>query len=321
MPARAPVAVAVVSWNTRQLLDRCLASLRTDHEAGRAEVWVVDNASDDGSPDLVRDRHGWAQLVEPGENVGFGAAVNLVAARTRAPWVAAANADVEVTPGALEALLAAGEREPRAGAVAPRLVLPDGSTQHSVHPFPTLPVLLAFNLGVHRVVPGLGDRLLLEGRWQPERGREVDWALAAFLLVRRRAFEDVGGFAEEQWLYAEDLDLGWRLARAGWTTRYEPRAVVRHRSGAAAERAFGDDALARQTAASYAWLLRRRGLARTRASAAVNLVGAAARAAGLAPLARLAPGRFAEARAGARRWARLHREVGLGPREALERHR
>jgi N-acetylglucosaminyl-diphospho-decaprenol L-rhamnosyltransferase len=310
------VAVAVVSWNTRALLERCLTSLQPDADAGRAEVWVVDNASADGSAELVRERFGWVKLIACEENLGFGPAVNRVAAETRTPWIAPANADVELEAGALATLLAAGERHPRAGALAPRLVLPDGSTQHSVHPFPTLPFALAFNTGLAAIVPGLGDRLCLEGTWRPEREREVPWAIAALLLLRRAAWDQVQGFSESQWMYAEDLDLGWRLGRRGWRTVFVPRAVVRHRSGAATSQAWGSDLDARWMASTYAWMLRRRGVVRTRLAATLNLVGAAARLAIYSGLTRFDAERYLPRRDELRRWIGLHR-IGLTSRGAL----
>ena len=256
------VTIAVVSWNTRELLERCLESMRADAEAGRAEVWVVDNASSDGSADLVRERFGWVELIASERNLGFGNAVNAVAARASAPWLAPANADIELLPGALEALLAAGRAHPEAGALAPTLIVPDGSIQHSVHAFPSLGLALAFNSGAAAVVPGLGDRLCLERRWDPVREREVDWAHGAFVLVRRAAFDAIGGFDTEQWMYAEDLDLAWRLARAGWPTRFVPRARVRHEVAAATSQRFADDERAAQhMAAAQDWMVRRRGRA------------------------------------------------------------
>src|SRR5690349_17927035 len=117
-----PVAVAVVSWNTRALLDRCLSSLRSAVDDRLAEVWVVDNASSDGSAAMVAERHPWVRLVASPENLGYGRAINLVAARTSSPWLVASNADVAVRGDALARLLAAGEGDPGAGAVAPRLV-------------------------------------------------------------------------------------------------------------------------------------------------------------------------------------------------------
>ena len=272
----AEVAAAVVSWNTRELLERCLRALEPDVRAGLAEVHVVDNGSTDGSPALVRERFPWAALAEPGENLGYGCAVNLVAGRTSTPWLAAANADVEVEPGALERMLAAG-RESGAGSVAPRLILPDGSTQHSVFGFAGLPSLLAFNGGLHRVVPALGERLLIPGHWDPERRRTVPWAMGALLLLRREAFEAVGGFDPAQWMYAEDVDLAWRLGRRGWHTLYEPSARVRHASAASTSQAFGARPEERWMMASYDWIERRRGRLRRVATALINLAGAAAR--------------------------------------------
>jgi GT2 family glycosyltransferase len=270
----AQVAVAVVSWNTRDLLEACLNSLRPDAEAGLTDVWVVDNASDDGSPDLVRDKFPWVELIASEENLGFGRAVNAVASRTDAPWLGVANADIRLHDGALRKLLDAGERDPEAGAFAPRLILPDGSTQHSVFPFPSPAVSLAVAFGLTKRV---GDRLLLPGAWDETRERRVPWAVAAFLLVRRGAWDAVGGFDEQHWMYAEDLDLGWRLARAGHPTRYVPGAEVEHEHGAATEKAWGDERALRWQRNSYAWMLRRRGWLLTRSIALIELCGAAVR--------------------------------------------
>jgi N-acetylglucosaminyl-diphospho-decaprenol L-rhamnosyltransferase len=270
------VAVAVVSYNTRELLLRCLESLSRDVDDGRAEVWVVDNQSTDGSIEAARAAAPWATVLDPGENLGYGRAVNLVAGRTGEDWLLAVNADVALEPGALEALLDAGS-DAGVGCVAPRLILGDGSTEHSVHPFPTVPLTLAFNLGVHHLSRSVGDRLCLEGRWDARRARDVPWAIGACLLLRRTAFDQAGGFDEQQWMYAEDLDLQWRLRQGGWRTRYEPAARVRHESGAAASVAFGDQRAGRFMAASYSLLRRRRGAARMWITAAINIAGAALR--------------------------------------------
>lgn len=318
MPAA--VAIAVVSYNTRELLDRCLHSLRADAEAGRAEVWVVDNGSSDGSPDLVAAGHPWVRLHAAGENLGYGPAVNLVAARTRTPFLAAANADLRVHDGALDALLAAAERAPRAGAFAPRLLVPGGATQHTVHPFPTLGLALLLSTGLATRRPWAA-RLPMEGHWDPDAERDVDWAHGAFLLVRRAAWDAVGGFDAGQWLYAEDLDLCWRLRRAGWTTRYVPAARVDHAVSAATAGRWDDAERAVRTQRSaYAWMLARRGAAYTRLNALLNLAGPALRASADAAGARIAPARFAARRDVQRRYVAMHR-TGLEPAAALRGHR
>ena len=310
----APVTVAVVSWNTRELLLRCLGSLAPEVDAGRAEVWVVDNDSVDCSAAAVRESAPWATLIETGSNLGFGRAVNLVARQTKSEWVACANADVALQPGTLAALIAAGA-EPRVGCVAPRLVLPDGTSQYSLHSLPTIPFTAALNAGLHRVSRRLRESMLIPGLYDLDRARDVPWAVGAFLLLRRTAYEAVGGFDERQWMYAEDLDLGWRLRERGWVTRYEPRARVRHASGAATAAAFGDARLERFTRETYAVILRRHGLARTRITAAINLAGAAARAVWMSPLAAVAA-RWRGPLADNRQWLAAHRQ-GLRSRAAL----
>jgi GT2 family glycosyltransferase len=319
--AGAHVAVAVVSWNTRDLLRRCLESLHAEAEAGRAQVWVVDNASSDRSAEMVRDEFPWVELVASRENLGFGPAVNLVAGRTSTPWIAVANADIALQGDALEVLLAAGQSDPGAGAIAPRLVLPDGSTQHSAFAFPTITFNAVVASGIGRVVRPLGERFLLLGTFDGDKPRRVPWAVAAFLLVRREAWDAIGGFDEHQWMYAEDLDIGWRLHEAGWATRYEPRARVLHESSASTVQAWGDGGnVERWQRSTYAWMLRRMGPTRTRAGAALQVAGQAVRLGLLAPAARVAPGRYASRRDAARWWLRLHR-AGLTSRSRLESHR
>jgi N-acetylglucosaminyl-diphospho-decaprenol L-rhamnosyltransferase len=275
MPA--PVTIAIVSWNTRELLVRCLESLQPEVGAGRADVWVVDNASSDGSAEMVRERFGWANLIASEENLGFGTAINLVAGRTSSDWIAPANADIALRPGALQTLLETGARDPGAGAIAPQLVLPDGSAQHSVFAFPTVVFSLLLALGAYRFSAALGDRMAIPGHWNAHRARRVPWAIAAFLLVRREAWDQVGGFDERQWMYAEDLDLGWRLHEAGWATRYEPRALVDHESAASTTQLFGQELAPHWQRSTYGFIARRQGLGYARAVALLNLVGAIVR--------------------------------------------
>ena len=307
------VVVAVVSWNTRDLLNRCLDSLHPDAQAGRAEVWVVDNVSTDGSPAMVRERHPWARLIESGENLGYGRAINLVASRTESEWFAFSNAYIEVHPGALVRLVEAGERDPRAGVIAPRLISPDGTTQHSVWPFPSVAATAAQNVGPRGLSRGLGERMLVRGMWDPEQPRRVPWAEGAFLLVRRSAWDEIGGFDPEQWMSAEDLDLGWRMQEAGWATRYEPAAAMDHVGSAATRQVWGDEVPVHWQRVAYSWMCRRRGRVRTAAVGFLNLVGSAARLGAYLVLRR--------ERVGPQwNWTRVHL-FAFAPRRVLERYR
>ena len=288
---------------------------------GLADVWVVDNASTDGSAEMAAAEFPWATVVASTENLGFGPAVNLVAERTRSGWIAISNADIEVTAGSLSRLLATGARDPEAGIVAPRLVLPDGATQHSVYAFPTLPYTLLFNSGIWRLSPRLADEMALEGHWNPDRARAVDWALGAFLLMRRPAWDAIGGFDPGQWMYAEDLDLGWRAARAGWKTCFEPAAIVRHHGAAATSQLWGDARDVQWQRSTYGWMLRRRGPLVTRTFGLMNTAGAAVRA-GLLTVPALVLGGPWRAKWGTmRRWLRLHSANLRAPRSELDGHR
>jgi len=315
---RPPIAIAVVSTNLRDLLAACLRSMHPDVAAGLAEVWVVDNASTDGSAEMVRGDFPWVKLIASETNLGYGRAINLVAERTESAWLAPANEDIELRPGALTKLIEAGEAHPNAAVIAPRLELPTGGTQHSVFSFPTLTFTVFFNLGLHRLSRRIADRLCIEGMWDSTHSREVPWAIATFMLIRREAWTAVGGFASDQFIHSEDLDLAWRFRGAGWKSRFEPEATVFHVGSAASKKAFGADLWTRWMAASYSWMARRRGVANAWAVATVNVVGAAARWAIFAPLARIAPDRFAPAKAAAAEWVKVHR-VGLRSRRALLR--
>jgi N-acetylglucosaminyl-diphospho-decaprenol L-rhamnosyltransferase len=312
-----PITVAIVSWNTRALLARCLESLTPDVDSGIADVWVVDNASSDGSADLVREQFAWANLVASEENLGFGSAANLAASKTDSEWIAIANADIAVHPGALATLLEAGARDPRAGALGPRLRMPNGRTQHSVGAFPTITFSLLHASGAFRFQSPIADRFAFPERWDSERRRRVPWAMGAFLLVRREAWDQVGGFDERQWMYAEDLDLGWRLSQAGWATRYEPLAMVEHEVAAATSQQFGDERAPIWQRATYGCIARRRSPTYARAVAFVNLLGALGRWPKNILRSRGHPD-GAEWRAGYRRWLRVHLNA-LDPREDVAR--
>jgi N-acetylglucosaminyl-diphospho-decaprenol L-rhamnosyltransferase len=140
--------------------------------------------------------------------------------------------------------------------------------------------------------------------------------VGALLLVRRRAWEAAGGFDERQWMYAEDLDLGWRLHQAGWATRYEPRAHVDHEHGAATTQLFGVEVAPHWQRSTYGFIARRRGRANARAVALLNLVGAVWRWARVAVRSAGQP-ELAELRRAHARWIGVHL-AALRPGAGLE---
>jgi len=267
--------IVVVNWNTRDELECCLRSLAVSASSGIVTVTVVDNGSTDGSREVVSSRYPWVTLLCPSTNLGFGPAVNLGAAGGSAPWVVAANADIEIVEWPLERVLEDMDRH--ISVVAPQVRRTTGVLEESVYRFPSVWATLAANLGLHRIDHRVG-RWLTSGGWRPNREGRVDWAVGACLLIRRPAFEAVHGFSNEQWMYAEDLDLCYRLAGCGQATMYTPEIVVLHHHGASTEQAFGAaEGTAAVTGAYYDWLEARRGRAVKWAVGIITLSGAIAR--------------------------------------------
>lgn len=226
--AGARVSTVVVSFNTRDHLLRCLASLEASLVP--LEVIVVDNASGDGSADAVAERFPATRLVRNAENVGFARASNQGLALARAPYVLLLNSDAEVRPGAVEAMVALLEARPHVAAVGPRTVSGDGAVQVSFGP-PLRPV---HEWRQRRLVRGVRARrpaALRRAAALAGVEREPAWLSGSCLLARRDALAAMGGFDEDFFLYEEDVDLCHRLRRAGWTLVFTPAAEVVHHLG------------------------------------------------------------------------------------------
>ncbi len=231
--------VVVVSYNVAPLLARCLESIRQAGEslAGQCErldVVVVDNASTDGSAELVRARFPEVRLIVNARNLGFGAACNQGAAAD-ADYVLFLNPDAALTPGALPALLARVRSTPRAGMAGPRVTYSDGRPQPTRRRFPTLGALLLESTPLEWRRPGWGPLRRYHMADRPAYdAAPVDWLSGACLLARKAAFDEAGGFSPSFFMYFEEVDLSRRMAAYGWQTWYEPDAhVVHHHSRSA----------------------------------------------------------------------------------------
>lgn len=221
--------VVVVSYNSGAHLADCLGSIVGDRSV--ASVVVVDNGSSDDSSSVVA-RFPSVRWLPTGVNLGFGRAANRGIAATAAPVVVVLNPDTVVHAGAIGALTAALAADPRLGVVGPTVRNPDGTTYPSARAFPSLVDAMGHAF-VGLVRP--------DNRWtrryrNPDRvdGR-VDWVSGTAMALRRSAVEQVGGFDEDYFMYVEDVDLCWRLRRAGWHAAVVPSAEVLHHIGASSE--------------------------------------------------------------------------------------
>ena len=242
-----PVRVVVVTWNSADVLPGFLSSLR-EATASPYEVVVADNASPSGIPSVPGD----VRLLETGGNLGYGKAANLGASGFDGDWLVVANPDVTWSPGALDALLAAAARWPEVGCLGPAIRTTDAKLYPSARAFPSLG-------------RGLGHAVF--GWWWPanpwtksyraEVGSPVEgttgWLSGSLMVVRREAWEQVGGFDPKFFMYCEDMDLCRRLAEAGWQNVYVPSAVITH-VGGHATRGASSEMLREHHKALYTYL-------------------------------------------------------------------
>jgi N-acetylglucosaminyl-diphospho-decaprenol L-rhamnosyltransferase len=228
------VGAVIVNYNAGEHLRHCVQSLRAD---GVAEIVVADNDSRDGSERAVAEADPEVVVLRTGDNLGFGTAANRGVAATTSPYVLIMNPDVVVEPGTVKCLATALDEDPNLAAVGPRITNLDGSRYPSARRFPDLPVAAghAF-LGFVWPENPFSRAYKLADR-DHTRAQPVDWLSGACLLVRRTAFREVGGFDEAYFMYVEDVDLCWRLWRAGWRVGYEPAATVVHTVGVSSDQA------------------------------------------------------------------------------------
>ncbi len=236
---RVSLSVCVASWNVREHLERCLRSV-AENSGEEAETIVVDNASRDGSAEMVAELFPGVRLIANRRNRGFAAAVNQALAVARGRCLLLLNPDTVVRPGAFREMTDFFARRPGAGAAGCRLLEPDGRVQPSVRSFPTFASALErFTiLGRLRLLPGVRRRYLRED-FDYRSPAEVDQVMGAALFLRREALEEVGFLDERFFLYFEEVDLCRRLKSAGWEIWYNPRAAVVHYGGASFEQAAG----------------------------------------------------------------------------------
>lgn len=228
------VSAVVVNYNAREHLLECVRSLRAE---GVDDVVVVDNDSADGSTWALEAVDADARVVATGANLGYGTAANRGAAVATGDLILVSNSDVVYEPGSVKALADALAADPAVGIVGPLVENVDGTVYPSPREFPDLKVAMGHAF-LERVAPGnpytRRYRMLDFDRTSPA---AVDWVSGACFLVRRRAWDDLGGFDEAYFMYVEDVDLCWRARRAGWGVAFEPAARVTHVQGVSSDQA------------------------------------------------------------------------------------
>ena len=230
LPRKVKVSIIIINWNTKKLLAECLDSVSEFAADVSNEIIIVDNASEDGSQEMVKKFYPHVQLVENDQNTGFAKANNQGVKLSSGEYVLLLNSDARLTASSLQNLLELAEKNPAIGLVGARLLNPDGSFQASHTPFPTL-------WKEFLILSGLGR--LFADSWYPSRGAEVekgvqqvDYVEGACLFCRKDIYLQVGGLDEAYFMYAEEVDLCFAIKKAGYQVWYHPEACIIHHGGA-----------------------------------------------------------------------------------------
>jgi GT2 family glycosyltransferase len=222
-------SVVIVTWNSASDIRDCLDSMSS---SGNLEVIVVDNASTDSTAAILQTYRG-IKVIRNGSNRGYAHANNQGILQASGEYILLLNPDARIEPGSLELLTGFLDRTPRAGAVAPRLVYPDGRTQYSIRSLPTPSTVVWEVLGLARLFP----RHQRIGSWRMmwfdyEKPSEVEQPMASCLLIRRSVLQELDGLDEDFPMFFNDVDLSYRMRDAGWKTWYLPTACAVHKHGA-----------------------------------------------------------------------------------------
>ena len=238
MPTTPKLSIVIVNFNTRDLLRACLQSVLNNQEAPALELFVVDNASRDGSAPMVAAEFPQVQLIECDTNRGYAYANNLALRQAQGEYLLLLNPDTVLPPRALREMVGFMETHPEAGIAGPKLVRENGSLDLACRrSFPTPEVSFYRMLGLSRLFP----RSRRFGRYNltyldPDQPAEVDSVVGAFMMVRSEAALQVGFLDDSFFMYGEDLDWAYRIKTKGWKTLYNPAVVVLHLKGASSRR-------------------------------------------------------------------------------------
>lgn len=235
---RYDLSIIVVSWNAKEFLRECLNSLYETIRKVTFDVWVIDNDSSDGSPEMVKREFPKVNLICTRANLGFAEANNIGVRKSNSRYVCLVNPDVKVLDGCIDLLCAYTDQHPQIGIVGPKILNPDLTLQPSAYGFPTPWNSLTHALGLHKIFPQLK---LFRGPyrkyWPYDTVRNVDVLSACFWVVRREALDQVGLLDKDFFMYKEDFDLCRRFGEAGWYVVYFPEAQAVHYGGGSSSNA------------------------------------------------------------------------------------
>ena len=226
------ISVVIVGWNAKRYLELCLDSLEEAPPRRSLEVFVVDNASTDGSAEMIEAKYPWVKLIKSSENLGFSRGNNVAIRQCQGRYIALVNPDVIVFPGCLDALADFLDQNPKVGNVGPRVFNPDMSMQSTCRRFPSVWNNFCTASRLETVFKNspffAGEHMFY---FPHDRTLAVDVIVGCFSFIRREAFDQVGLLDEGLFMYGDDVDWCRRARKAGWEMVFYPGAQAIHDRG------------------------------------------------------------------------------------------
>jgi len=225
------LTVSIVSYNSLNFLRDCLDSILENPPSLKYEIIVVDNASADGSCELVQKNFPQVKLLRNSKNTGFAAANNKAISKTNSKYILLINSDCKVYKNSLDNLVSFMEKNKKVGIAGPKIINSDGSVQLSCRKFPSI-----FNAAFHTILTNIVPNNPFSRKYKladvnRDTPFEVDWVSGSAMIIRRKALEDTGPIDERYFMYVEDLDLCYRMWQKSWKVYYYPCASILHHIG------------------------------------------------------------------------------------------
>ena len=227
------ISICIVNYNTKDHLKACLRSIIDDPPMQSFEIIVVDNHSTDGSNTMIRQDFANVEYIYNAENLGYAGAVNQALQKAKGNFIILLNADTLMLPGTLSSMFTFLTQHPSIGIAGCRITYPNGKLQRSCRSYPTLMNLISENFYLDKLFPfiSLFNRPFMSD-FKYDSTRQVDVIMGAFMAVRRKVIEEIGGMDERFFMYSEETDWCYRTKQSGWEIIFYPDAKIVHSESA-----------------------------------------------------------------------------------------
>jgi len=235
MAEKPDLSIIILNYNTRDLLRDCLRSvLKSKKNSFAYEIIVVDNASVDGSVEMIKREFPQVKIIQSKENLGFAGGNNLALKKAQGKYILFLNSDTQVKPDAFQKMISFMDSDPKIGAATAKTMLVSGGMDPDCHRgFPTPWASICYFLGLEKLFP----KSKIFGQYHQfyldlNKIHEIDAGFGTFMFIRRQALTEVGSWDENYFFYGEDLDLFYRIKKAGWKVMFYPEPLLIHHKGA-----------------------------------------------------------------------------------------